>query len=93
MSKQGRPRGVRPKTTPAEYRQPAPLPGSGLIKMGVSVDPDTHRKLWHLAQILDTSMAGALDQLCELINPEAGVLPQELARRAVSGPRQLPLSA
>ena len=84
---------MRTRTTPAEYQPPTPIPGSDLVKLGVGVELETHRKLWHLARLLNTGMGPALNRLIETIDPEAGIVPPELTQAAAAAPRQLPLSA
>lgn len=92
MSRPGRPRGVRSRTAPAEYRPPTPIPGSdGLVKLGPAVREETYRKLWFLAQLMDTTMGDALDRLVAQIDPEAGELPAGVLLPAP--PDQLQLSA
>jgi hypothetical protein len=61
------------------------------MKIGSSVRAETHRKLWFLAQLMDTTMGDALDRLVAQIDPEAGQLPAGLLLPA--SPDQLKLSA
>jgi hypothetical protein len=87
----GRPRGIRSRTAES-YCPPAPIPGSaGLVKLSPAVCEETHRKVWLLAQLMDTTMGDALDRLFAGLDLEAGELPPWVSRPV--SPNQLQLSA